>query len=81
MANESGGQDLREVWQAQPELEPRMTACEIRTMITSMDGAWAVGRVHSERCRDRAVVAGGGVVCSSFRLLASIGVGTALWIL
>jgi hypothetical protein len=83
VANESGGQDLREVWQAQPELEARMSANEIRTMITSMD--------RERRRRSVGLMVCGAVIVPSwlavarylpdFRLLAGIGVATALWIL
>ena len=37
MANESGGPDLRDVWQAQPEMEPRMTTDEIRGKVWSIE--------------------------------------------
>ena len=83
MANESGGQDLREVWQAQPQMEPRMSVDEIRTMVTSMD--------RERRRRAVGIMACGAVIVPSwlaiawylpdFRLVAGIGVGTAFWIL
>jgi hypothetical protein len=83
VGNECGGQDLREVWQAQPEMERRMSAGQIQTMVTSMD--------RERRRRSVGFMASGAVIVPSwlavawsfpdFRLLAGIGVGTALWIL
>lgn len=83
MANEPGGEDLRDVWQAQPEMERRMSADEIRTRIKSID------RERSRR--SNVLMASGAVIVPSwlavawyfpdFRLLAGVGVGTALWIL
>ena len=83
MANESGGPDLRNEWQAQPEMEPRMSTDEIRGKVRSIE--------KESRRRSVAIVGSGAVLVPSwlavawylpdFRLLASIGVGTALWIL
>lgn len=83
MANESDGPDLRDVWQAQSETEPRMSTDEIRGKVKS---------IEREASRRAAVmVACGAVIVPSwlavawylpdFRLLAAVGIATALWIL
>ena len=83
MANESGGPDLRNVWQAQPEMEPRMSTDEIRGKVRSIE--------KESRRRSVGIIACGAVIVPSwlavawylpdFRLLATIGLATALWIL
>ena len=83
MANEPGGPDLRSVWQAQPEMEPRMSTDEIRGRVRSIE--------KENRRRYFAMVGSGAVIVPSwlavawylpdFRLLATVGLATALWIL
>ena len=83
MANEPGGPDLRSVWQAQPEMEPRMSTDEIRGKVRSIE--------KENRRRYFAMVGSGAVIVPSwlavawylpdFRLLATVGLATALWIL
>ena len=83
MANESGGPDLRDVWQAQPEMEPRMSTDEVRGKVRSIE--------RESRRRSVVMVACGAVIVPSwlavawylpdFRLLAAVGLATALWIL
>lgn len=82
MANESGGPDLRDVWQAQPEMEPRMSTDEIRGKVRSLE--------QESRRRSLGLIACGAVIVPSwlavawylpdFRLMATIGLATALWI-
>jgi hypothetical protein len=82
VATESGGPDPRDVWQAQTEMEPRMSMDEIRGKIRSIE--------KEGRRRSVAMVVSGGVIVPSwlavawylpdFRLLATVGVATALWI-
>lgn len=83
MANEAGGPDLRDFWQAQPEMEARMSTDDIRGKVD-----W----LEKESLRRSAVMlASGGVIVPTwlavayylpdFRLLAAVGVATALWIL
>ena len=83
MANESGEPDLRDVWQAQPEMEPRMSTDDIRGKVRSIE--------KEGRRRSLAMVGSGAVIVPSwlavawylpdFRLLAAVGLATALWIL
>jgi hypothetical protein len=83
VANESGGPDLRDLWQAQPEMEPRMSTDAIRGKVRSIE--------NENRRRFIAMVACGATIVPSwlavgwylpdFRLLATIGLATALWIL
>ena len=78
MANESGGPDLRDVWQAQPEMEPRMSTDEIRGKVRSLE--------QESRRRSLGLIACGAVIVPSwlavawylpdFRLLATVGL---LW--
>ena len=83
MANESGEPDLRDVWQAQPEMEPRMSTDDIRGKVRSIE--------KENRRRSVVMVLCGAVIVPSwlavawylpdFRLLATVGLATALWIL
>jgi uncharacterized membrane protein YjjP (DUF1212 family) len=83
VANESGEPDLRSVWQAQPEMERRMSTDDIRGRVRS------IARESSRR--SAVMVVCGAVIVPSwmavawslqdFRLLATVCIATALWIL
>jgi tellurite resistance protein TehA-like permease len=83
VVNEPVEPDLRALWQAQPEMERRMSVEEIRARIQS---------IEKERSRRSAgFLACGAVIVPSwlavawflpdFRVMAAVGLGTALWIL
>jgi hypothetical protein len=83
VANESAERDVRQLWQAQPEVEPRMSSDEIRRKVQAVEG--------ERRRRSVGFAACGAIIIPSwlaimwwlpdFRILAIIGLGTALWIL
>jgi hypothetical protein len=83
VANESGGPDLRDVWQAQPEIEARMTTDAIRGKVQSVENENRRRFIGMGACGATIVPSwlAVGWYLPDFRLLATVGVATALWIL
>lgn len=82
MANESADQDLRALWQAQPEMERRMSTDEIRRKIHGLEAARTRRSVNF-------YASGAVIICSwlavmwflaDLRIVAGVCLGTAVWI-
>jgi hypothetical protein len=82
VANEFPDQDLRALWQAQPEMENRMSTDEIRRKVHGLEAARARRSVNF-------YAAGAVIICSwlavmwflaDLRIMAGVCMGTAVWI-
>ena len=83
MVNESFDRELREQWQSQPEMEHRMSVDDVRSRVDAADARRRPSTVVLVACAATIIPTWLAVMwlVPDFRVMAAVGLFTAVWIL